>query len=44
MLLLCIAIINCDNNQNIIKNFALIVVGKNIPNGTKTNNFALGNK
>ncbi len=32
-----------DKNQKIIKNFALMVVGNKKPNGTRTNNLALGN-
>jgi hypothetical protein len=39
-----IAINICDTNQKIIKYLALMVVGNNIPNGTKTNNLAFGNK
>ena len=36
--------INIEIQTKNHKNLALIVVGNNIPNGTKTNNLAFGNK
>ena len=44
ILLLCNAINICEINQKSIKYFAFKVVGKKTPNGTKTNNLALGKR
>ena len=44
ILLLCTAIKNWEISQNNIKYLAFNVVGKNTPNGTNTNNLALGKR
>ena len=43
ILLFCKEMNTCETNQKAIKYFAFRVVGKIIPNGTKTKSFAFGN-